>query len=140
MAPSRGGGGRPDFAAMGVELRPGLVSVGQNSAAPSPEMEAEAVAAVRPQICGVFGNEKKGSIMDDDLSAKSHHCSRIPTTSGQKRRETLSCGRFLGISLATISSSEVTGIFCVILYQESDFFFCLFVANLHFVVLYMRRC
>lgn len=67
MAPSRGGG----------ELRPGLVSVGQNSAAPSPEMEAEAVAAVRPQICGVFGNEKKGPIMDDDLSAKSHHCSRF---------------------------------------------------------------
>lgn len=47
---------------MGVELRPGLVSVGQNSAALSPEMEAEAVAAVQPQICGVFGNEKKGQL------------------------------------------------------------------------------
>lgn len=70
---------------MGVELRPGLVSVGQNSAAPSPEMEAEAVAAVQPQICGVFGNEKQGPIMDDDLSAKSHHCSRIPTTRSEER-------------------------------------------------------
>lgn len=39
-------GGRPEFAAMDVELSPGLVSIGQNSAAPSPEMEAEALAAV----------------------------------------------------------------------------------------------
>lgn len=125
---------------MGVELRPGLVSVGQNSAAPSPEMEAEAVAAVQPQICGVFGNEKKGQLWMKICQPSPITARGFPLPAVRSEERHCPAAGFSEFHWQQFHLKKSLVYFVLYYIKKVIFFFlfvvfvCLFVANLHFVV------